>query len=63
MMKIGLEAGGINCIMGYINDEDGDFKRQLQVLRKACVNEKSWNNYVISVTNMINWLTININEA
>ena len=37
--------------------------RQLQDLRKACVSEKSQNNYLISVTNMINLFAININKV
>ena len=54
MMENGLEAEGIDRIMGRTNDKEEDFERQLQEMRKACVGEKSQNNYLISVTNMIN---------
>ena len=63
MMENGLEAEGIDHMMGRTNDEDEDFERQLQDLRKACVSEKSQNNYLISVTNMINWFATNMNES
>ena len=63
MMENSLEAEGIDCIMGHTNDKEEDFERQLQELRKACVSEKSQNNYLISVTNMINWFAMNTNKV
>ena len=36
---------------------------QLQELRKACVSDKSQNNYLTSVTNMINWFATNTNKV
>ena len=63
MMENDLEAEGIDCMMDRTNDKEGDFERQLQDLRKECVSEKSQKSYLISVTNMINWFAININEV
>ena len=63
MMENGLEAEGIDRIMGRTNDKEEDFERQLQELRRACVSAKSQNNYLISVTHMINWFAMNINEV
>ena len=58
-MENGLEAEAIDRIMGRTYDKEEDFERQLQELRKACVSDKSQNNYLTSVTNMINWFAMN----
>ena len=58
MIENGLEAEGTGRIMGRTNDEEEDFERQLQELRKACVSEKSQNDYLTSLTNMINWFAM-----
>ena len=63
MMENGLEAEGIDYIMGRTNDKEEDFGRQLQELRKACVSVKSHSNYLISVTNMINCFAMNTNKV
>ena len=47
----GMEAERIDCTMGRTNDEEGDFKRQIQDLRIACASEKFQNNYLIYLTN------------
>ena len=62
-MENGLEAEGIDRTIGRTNDNEEDFKRQLQELRKACVRDKSQNSYLTSVTNMINWFMINTNKV
>ena len=61
-MDNSLEAEGINCMMGCTNNENGDFEKQSQDLRKVCVSEKSQNNYLMSLINMINWFALNTNK-
>ena len=63
MMENDLEAERIDRTMGRANDDEEDLERQLQELRKACVSVKSQNNYLISVTNMMNWFVINTNKV
>lgn len=43
---------------GQVNEDEANFERTLQNLRKACVSEKSQNNYMCSMTNMINWFAV-----
>ena len=43
---------------GRVNEDEVEFERTLQNLRKACVSEKSQNSYLCSMTNMINCFAV-----
>ena len=55
MMEEGKAIEEVERRTGQADEDDANFERVLQNLRKACVSEKSQNNYLCSMTNMINW--------
>ena len=63
LMENDMEAEGIDLMMECASENNINFESQLQDLRKTCVSGKSQNNYPISVTNMINRFSTNINEV
>ena len=58
MMEEGEDIEEEEARTGTVNDDEVSFERVIQDLRKACVSDKSQNNYMCSMTNMINWFAV-----
>ena len=58
MMEEGEEVEEEEARIGTVNEDEVSFERVIQDLRKACVSDKSQNNYMCSMTNMINWFAV-----
>ena len=62
MMEEGEAVEEEDYRTGQVNVDEANFERTLQNLRRVCVSEKSQNNYMCSMTNVINWFAVHGSE-